>query len=92
MLMQVKITMCHSNLMSILLQPEEFQVCVSSYTATSPDVAMEGMNGYMETIVTFEVKDLVRFGKLYEASYVFPSDRSKWYASVKKGLLSCGTK
>ena len=87
--MQVKITMCHSHLMSMLLSPAEFQVCVTSYSATSPDMGLEGMNGYMETIVTFEVKDLVRFSKLYESSYVFPSDRSKWYGTVKNGIMLC---
>lgn len=89
MLMQVKNKMCHSHLLSMLLQPEEFQVCVESYTATAPDVAMEGMNGYMETNVTFEVKDLARFSKLYQESYVFPSDRAKWYGTVKNGIMLC---
>ena len=102
--MKVIITMCHSNLMSMLFQTGEFQVffsfftahypqvCVSSYTATAPEVSLEGMNGYMETKVTFEVKDLERFAALYKISYVFPSDRPKWYGTVKNGILLCEAK
>lgn len=73
----------------MLLQPEKFQACVTSYSASSPNIDMEGMNGYMETNVVFEVKDLKKFADLFESSYTFPSDRCKWYESIKAGIMLC---
>lgn len=82
-------TMCHSHLLSMLMQAEEFQQAVLKYHATAPDISSEGMSGYMETKVEFEVLSLSRFAKLYEHSRVYPSDRAKWYSMVKNGVLLC---
>ena len=87
--MNLTVTMCHSHLMSMLLQPEQFQTAVRSYSATSPDVAHEGMAGYMETKVIFEINDLTTFAKLFEFSRTYPSNRSEWYWKVKQGLMGC---
>lgn len=87
--MKLEVVMCHSSLMSMLLRPEEFEQAVHSYTATAPDVQHEGFAGYMETKVSFEIKDLERFSKLYSSSYTYPSDRSAWYYKVKNGFMEC---
>lgn len=81
--------MCHATLMSMLLRPEELQNAVNSYTASAPDVQNEGFTGYMETKVTFHVKDLEKFSALYKSAYVYPSDRTAWYFKVKRGLMEC---
>ena len=85
--MKLETVMCHATLMSMLLRPEEMQHAVYSYTATAPDIQAEGFNGYMETKVTFEIKDLERFSSLYKSAYVFPSDRTKWYYTVKNNMM-----
>ena len=87
--MNIEVTMCYSQLMSMLLQPEEFSKAVTKFTSSSPNIEHEGMNGYMETVVKFEVKSLADFSKLYERSYTFPTDRTKWYYTVRNGMLSC---
>lgn len=87
--MKLETVMCHATLMSMLLRPEEMQHAVHSYTATAPDVQHEGFNGYIETKVTFEIKDLERFSDLYKSAYVYPSDRSKWYHTVKNSMIGC---
>lgn len=84
--MKFKVTLCHSHLMSMLLQPEKFEAAISSYTATSPNIQFEGFNGYMEVHVEFNVKDLTRFSTLYEESRVFPSDRTQWYHLIRSSM------
>lgn len=85
--MKLEMVMCHATLMSMLLRPEELQHAVYEYTANAPDVEHEGFNGYMETKVVFKIKDLERFTNLYKSSYVYPSDRAKWYSMVKNGMM-----
>lgn len=87
--MNIEVTMCYSQLMSMLLQPEEFSKAIVRYTSSAPNIEHEGMNGYMETVVKFEVKNLAEFSKLYDGSYIFPSDRAKWYHTVRNGMLGC---
>ena len=85
--MKLEVVMCHATLMSMLLRPEELQHAVTSYSATTPDVEHEGFNGYIETKVTFFIKDLERFTQLYNSAYVFPSERTEWYHMIKRGLM-----
>jgi hypothetical protein len=48
----------------------------------------EGMTGYMEVEVVFEIKDLQAFTNLWYHSYKLPSDRSKWYDQIKNATLA----
>ena len=57
-----------------------------SYEATAPDMPGEGFNGYMEVNATFVLRDLQEFGKLWDDSRVYPSDRVEWYHGIKRGL------
>mgnify|MGYP006299486511 CR=1 FL=1 len=84
--MKFQTKMCHSHLMSMLLMPEKFQGAVVSYHATAPDVDNEEFNGYMEVDATFIIKDLTKFGELWQEGYVYPSDRAKWYNGIRRGL------
>lgn len=86
-MMEITTTMCYSQLMTMLLHPKEFSDCVRSFTSSSPDIANEGFNGYMETKVTFNVVDVVAFAALHQKSYVMPSDRTKWYHIVRDGKV-----
>ncbi len=78
--------MCHTHLLSMLMMPKKFQQAIQSYSATAPDVENEGFNGYMETNVTFIVKDLDMFSALWKESYVYPSDRQRWYHMICNGI------
>ena len=87
--MKLDVVMCHASLMAMLLLPEKFSKAVSSFEATSPDMDGEGFSGYMEVKVKFVIKDLDAFNTLWKESYVFPSDRTKWYHTIKSGMLAC---
>lgn len=87
--MKLTVNMCHSHLMSMLLQPERFNNVVHSYTASSPQMQYEGMAGYMEIDAAFDIKDLSGFAKLWDDSYKFPSDRSEWYHKIKSQMMTC---
>jgi hypothetical protein len=86
--MKIETKMCHSHLMSMLMMPEQLYKAVSKYVAFPPDMPAEGMIGYMETYVEFDVKSLDEFTKLWNESYKLPSDRTDWYHRVKSGMLS----
>lgn len=73
----------------MLLQPEIFEECVHSYKSTAPAVRSEGMAGYMEIIVDFEIKSITRFSELFQSSYSYPSNSGKWYHMIRDGLLKC---
>lgn len=85
--MKVIVKMCHSHLAAMILQPELLEQAVLSYQASAPQVTNEGWSGAMDTDVEWEVRDLEKFTALYNDSYVYPSDRSKWYSTVRNGLL-----
>ena len=85
--MNIEVTMCYSQLMSMLLQPEEFSKAVTKFTSSSPNIEHEGMNGYMETVVKIEVRSLANFSNLYDKTLV--CSNPSWYRSVRDGLLSC---
>ena len=87
--MKLSTKMCHSHLMSMLLQPEKFSRAIISYNASPPDMASEGFIGYMEVDAVFEIKDLTEFTKVWNDAYVFPSDRSKWYHLIKSSMVGC---
>lgn len=82
--MKLEIKMCHSRLMAMLMSPVDFQRAVHRYSATTPNIEHEGMAGYIETVVTFHIKDLELFTSLYvKCSNITP----EWYNTVKNGLL-----
>lgn len=65
------------------LQGDRFSKAISKVELTAPDYAHEGINGYLETKVTFEVRDLTEFSKLYSSSY--DSDKTMvLYTQLKK--------
>ena len=87
--MKLEVLMCHASLMAMMLSPEQFSKAVTSLETTTPDMQCEGLNCYMEVKVKFIIKDLDAFNTLWKHSYIFPSDRSKWYHTVKQGMLAC---
>jgi len=87
--MKIEVVMCHSHLLSMLLQPKRLEAAVVSYTATKPLVSFEGMAGYIETTVTFNVANLSEFTKLFEDSRSYPSNQTRWYHTLLKEINLC---
>lgn len=84
--MKVITTICHSQLVSMLCQPERFENAVVRYTSTAPDIKGEGINGYMEVEVEFVVRDMTLFAALLSDAYRLPSDRPEWYHKLRRGF------
>lgn len=84
--MKFTTTMCHSHLLWMLMNTKDFEQAVFKYHATSPAYQSEGVAGYIETTVDFELKSLSQFSELYNAYYKLDCDqRIKWYNDVCYG-------
>ena len=76
--MKLIVTTCYSHLLYMQMQGPLFQQAVSSVSFTSPRFDHEGLAGYIETTITFEVHDLAVFSKLYMSWYTY-ADRDTMY-------------
>ena len=65
--------------------------CISHMAFTAPNFAHEGVAGYIETTVTFEITNLKEFASLWDSFYdSTPEDRTKWYWKVlNENRLHC---
>lgn len=83
--MKMEMTMCHSELLVMLLVPHRLYQAVHSYTSTSPDMRHEPQSERMLVDVVFDIKDIHEFIELWE----YAQDLSKspdWYHGVKQGI------
>lgn len=71
--MKITNTMCYTHL-AWLLRQGEFLRSVSNVSFSQPAVEFEGMAGYIETKVEFDVKDIVLFAKVYIDYYSVDND------------------
>jgi len=67
----------------MLSQTKEFEQAIFKYSASSPAYQYEGVAGYIETIVTFEIRDLEKFSNLYNQYNKLPN-RDIWYYNICK--------
>ncbi len=54
-----------------------------------PDHAHEGITGYIETEVVFEIRDLKRFADLWDSYYTLSDTRRLNLYGLAKGLGDC---
>lgn len=84
--MKIVETMCHSHLLWMLAHAERFEKAVTNYAATTPAFQYEGVAGYVETIVTFEVRELEDFTALFmEYRKLSHEHRSTIYHNMLRG-------
>lgn len=83
--MKLIVTTCYSHLMYMQLRAEHYQKAVDSVSYTTPRFDFEGIAGYIETTITFQIKDLETFTKLYMGWYS-SSNRDYYYRLVKTGI------
>ena len=84
--MKIELVTCHTVLISMLMMPEKFSRAIASYKATAPNVDHEGVIGYLEVSVEFEVRDLEAFTALYRDAYLYPTERAEWYHFIRNGI------
>jgi len=83
--MKLQMTMCHSQLMIMLLAPTRLHSAVYSYKSTSPDMSHEHQTGRMMVEAEFEIKDISKFIELWEYAQDM-SDQPDWYDGIKAGI------
>lgn len=79
--MKIVETTCYSRLLWFLTEIARVKIpCVQSVSFTKPNFEHEGMNGYVETTVTFEVTDILVFARIWEEYFNLPpEERTKQY-------------
>ena len=88
--MEIKETMCYSRLVFLMIQGADWEQAVSEVTYTAPQFKYEGVAGYVETKVTFKVKDLSKFVELWNRWVSLPIDkRTKFYRLVANDGDTC---
>lgn len=84
--MKITEKMCHSHLLWMLINAEDFEQAIRSYSATTPAYQFEGVAGYVETTVTFDVNDLEKLTKLYSGYHKLSSEtRCRMYHTMCRG-------
>jgi hypothetical protein len=66
--MKLTVNTCYTRLLYLLTAGPEFGRAVQSFTVLrGPDFEHEGVAGYIETDVEFEIRDLRRFTNIWDA-------------------------
>lgn len=73
---------CYTHLMWMLtFRSHEFSKAVHKYECSSPRFDFEGMAGYVECNISFDIKDLVLFAKIFNEWYT-AKNRSEFYGQI----------
>lgn len=82
--MKIIETTCYSRLLWFLTEIARVKVpCVHSVSFTKPNFEHAGMNGYVETTVTFDVVDLAVFARVWDEYFIMPPEaRAKQYRKM----------
>lgn len=73
---------CYTHLMWMLtFRAKEFSEAVYKYECSSPEFNFEGMAGYVGCALSFEIKDLTLFTKIFNEWYS-ADNRSEFYGQI----------
>ena len=73
---------CYTHLMWMLtFRPREFSEAVFKYECSSPEFNYEGMAGYVGCKMSFEIKDIALFSKIFNEWYS-AENRSEFYGQI----------
>lgn len=86
--MKLTVTTCHSHLLFMQMQGDEFQQAVLSFSSSAPDYAAEGLAGYVEVKLEIQIRSLEVFTKIWNSWYSY-DDRTEFYNMMRKGLPKC---
>lgn len=82
--MKLNVTMCYSHLLWMLTN-QYSQLVFNSVSFSSPDLNSEGFNGYIETKVTFEIKNLKLFSEIFDNFYTATDELKLKFYNMAKG-------
>ena len=73
---------CYTHLMWMLtFRPKEFSNSVTKYECSSHEFEYEGMAGYVGCKISFDIKDLSLFAKIFNEWYT-AENRSEFYGQI----------
>lgn len=88
--MKLIVTTCYTHILWIMCAGPLFKEAVHQMHITaSPDFASEGVAGYIETTVEFEIASLEKFTNLWNSYYSLSESRRLDLYGLAKGLGSC---
>lgn len=88
--MKVEVNTCYTHILYMLCAGPIFGDAVSSFAIKEgPHYQYEGVAGYIETVVTFEVKDLRKFTDLWLSWYSLTDKKRLDLYGLAKGLGDC---
>lgn len=88
--MKLVIKTCYSRVLWVLCAGEPYSQAVSQMSITrGPHFEHEGVVGYIETDVVFEIKDLRKFTDIWESWYLLSDTRKLNLYGLAKGYGDC---
>jgi len=88
--MKLIIKTCYSRVLWVMCAGEAYSQAVSQMAITSgPMFQYEGMAGYIETEVVFEIRDLKKFTDIWESWYDLSDARKLNLYGLAKGYGDC---
>ena len=73
---------CYTHLMWMLtFRSKEFSSAVTKYECSSPEFEHEGMAGYVGCKISFDIKDLSLFARIFNEWYT-AENRSEFYGKI----------
>lgn len=85
--MKLLTTTCYSRILYLLTAGRLFSEAVNSLKITSsPDFKAEGFNGFIETTVEIEIKDLKKFTDIWESYFSLTDAQRTNLYGLAKGL------
>lgn len=88
--MELIVKTCYSHILHIMCAGELFSTAVKSMCITDgPHHKYEGVAGYIETKVVFEIRDLEQFSKLWSSWYSLSDRKRLDLYGLAKGLGDC---
>lgn len=88
--MKLSVNCCYSHLLYIMCAGEVYSNSVKEMAITKgPLHQCEGMAGYIETEVVFEIRDLKKFADLWDSYYSLSDRRRLDLYGLAKGYGDC---
>lgn len=88
--MKLTVTTCYSHILHLMMQGENYSLAINDMKMSTPGHTHEGITGYIETNVEFQIRDLALFSKLWYSWYNLEDDvRNTLYTMAKGGFGKC---
>ena len=85
--MKLTVNTCYTRVLHVLCSgPEYAQAVFSMRTINGPNHDLEGMSGYIEVEVEFNIRDLARFTALWESWYSLTENQKLKLQCLARGI------